>query len=506
MRPGLFSPRMCPPLPELSRPAYPPRYVSSAASSVGLPCAYQHVVKINPAGTQLIYATYLAGAYGATPTGIALDSSGDVILAGTTNSPDYPTTPGAYQPEYFANPQIQFAFPADSDAPPGAGFVTKLNASGTGLLWSTFLGGSGFSIPMVFSPEDTIAGMAIDTSGNILVAGLAGSHDFPGLTMTPVAARPTIGFPQNFVARLSADGSTLSPVQLLQSNTALGGLAVRADGSVVFGSPMAVVNLSSVGRVAAISDTADNAKIVSVAPGQLLTLYGTNLAPDGSSNNFPTSLNGVTVTFNGIAAPILYTSGIQINVQVPYEIAGAEQVTMQVSSQFVSPPVAETYLLAVVERQPSVFLSAAAFSQPLFDIAMCAGQSFAGLQPLALNPDGTQNSCANPAPSGSTVTIFLNGLGVSSPAQSTGLISESLMAISPAATFNDREYQLPAAAASTFLSTSTLPGSIASLAQVQIQVSSTSPGLYIPVQVQQAAEAPFLVRGPAILIWVKSGN
>jgi hypothetical protein len=139
--------------------------------------------------------------------------------------------------------------------------------------------------------------MAIDASGNILFAGLAYSSDLPGLWLTPVASRSSGTSPLNFVARLSPDGSTLSPVQLLASNTDLGGIAVRADGTAIFGSPLASVSLATVGRVAAIADSADNAKIVSAAPGQLLTLYGTNLAPGAGANppgGFSTAFNGVT--------------------------------------------------------------------------------------------------------------------------------------------------------------------------------------------------------------------
>jgi uncharacterized protein (TIGR03437 family) len=120
------------------------------------------------------------------------------------------------------------------------------------------------------------------------------------------------------------------------------------------------------------------------------------------------------------------------------------------------------------------------------------------LQPLALNADGTQNSCANPAASGSVVTIFLNGLGVSNPTLATGAISSSAIALMPAATF-----AYGSSTVTNFLSTMSLPGSIDSLAQVQIQVSSTSSVLNIPVEVQQVSEAPFLVRGPGILIWVR---
>ncbi len=188
--------------------------------------------------------------------------------------------------------------------------------------------------------------------------------------------------------------------------------------------------------MAAITDSADDAKLVAIAPGQLLTLYGTDLAPADPaqpSNGFPTSFNGVTVTFNGIAAPILYTSGIQINLQVPYEISGQSQVTMLVTSQFASKPLSESYILAVVARQPSLFLSRAAYAGPIFGTAACNGQTLEGLQPLALNADGTLNSCANPATPGSTVTIFLNGMGVTSPAQLTGAVSASETPLVPSA-------------------------------------------------------------------------
>jgi uncharacterized protein (TIGR03437 family) len=231
-----------------------------------------------------------------------------------------------------------------------------------------------------------------------------------------------------------------------------------------------------------IADPADNAKLVSVAPGQLLTLYGTNLAPEGiapSTGGFPTFFNGVTVTFNGIAAPILYTAANQINLQVPYEIAGQSQVTMDVSSQSISPAVSESYILSVAERQPSIFVGAASYDAPIFDIATCNGTSIAGLQPLAFNADGSANSCANPAAAGSTVTIFLNGLGVTTPAQLT--ISAVTGSTTP-------------------LPTETLPGEIASVVQVQVTVASPSSALTL--EVLDNSGTVFRVRGPGVAIWV----
>jgi uncharacterized protein (TIGR03437 family) len=349
--------------------------------------------------------------------------------------------------------------------------------------------------------------MAIDASGNVLIAGFASSTDLPGLWATPVASRPVAVNGSSgpaFVVRLSAGGGTISPTQLfpaLQRDLADptgGAIAVRADGTAVAaGSEIVEVSLPTLGRVTMIADPADNAKLVSVAPGQLLTLYGTNLAPQGvapSADGFPTSFNGVAIAFNGIAAPILYTSATQINLQVPYEISGQTQVTMQVSSQTVSPAVSESYIFAVAARQPSVFVSAASFGAPIFDIATCNGQSIAGLQALALNADGSINSCANPAAAGSTVTIFLNGLGVTTPAQTTGAVSPSAVAIGPSVAASS------ASGTTAALPTQTLPGAIADVAQVQVPVGSSSSALSL--QVLDATSA-VIVRGPGVVIWVQ---
>jgi uncharacterized protein (TIGR03437 family) len=487
---GAFDDPVAPTTPGAFQPSATAHYCV-VGFAFALPCAFQHVAKIDPTGTQLIYATYLSGTWGASPSSLAVDSAGNAVVAGATNSPDYPTTPDAYQPEYFANPAEQGAA-LTLTSPPSAGYITKLNATGTGLLWSTFFGGSGGRVGS-FLTGDSIAGAALDANGNVWIAGIANSTDLPGLWNTPVASRPVAVNGQSspaFVTRLSADGSTISPAQLL--DTGFGAIALLANGTaVVAGSEIVGVTLPAPGRVIMIADPADNAKLVSVAPGQLLTLYGTNLAPEGiapSANGFPASFNGVTITFNGIAAPILYTAANQINLQVPYEIAGQSQVTMEVSSQSVSPAVSESYIFAVVDRQPSIFVGAASYDAPIFDIATCNGESLAGVQPLAFNADGSMNSCANPAAAGSTVTIFLNGLGITTPAQLTGAISPAATAIRPVA------------ATTTALPTQTLPGEIASVVEVQVPVTSSS---VLTLQVQDTTGAFFPVRGPGVVIWVQ---
>jgi uncharacterized protein (TIGR03437 family) len=449
-------------------------------------CREQHIAKIDPSGTKLIYATYLSGTWDATPRAMAVDSAGNVIVAGTTSSPDYPTTPDAFQPEYPANPSPHDS-PTGIAAPRSVGYVTKLNASGTGLIWSTLLGGSS-------GTGDSIDALALDANGDIGLVGDTDAGDFPGLWNIPVAARQSPANRPFVVTRLSAGGSAILPVQ--QTSGAFSSIAMRPDGSAVIAQSQLIdVTFLPPGRVEAICDSADEAEVVSVAPGQLLTLYGSNLAPDiGNPSGFPTAFNGVAVTFNGIAAPILYAAGDQINVQVPYEVAGQSQVTMLVSSSQVSPAVSESYYLAVVARQPSIFLNPASFGEPLFDLATCNGQSLDGVQPLAFNADGSLNSCATPAAAGSAVTVFLNGIGATVPAQTTGALSTSAVAIAPPASLN----LTPSPRA---LPTQTVPGLIAAVAAVQVPAPATSSVLYLEI-FNSAAQFP--VRGPGIVIWVKA--
>ena len=87
------------------------------------------MVKLNPAGSGLAYATFLGGSGDDDGIGIAVDGAGSAYVTGETDSSDFPTTPGAFDTSYNGG---------DDDA-----FVVKLNPAGSGLAYATFLGGSG---------------------------------------------------------------------------------------------------------------------------------------------------------------------------------------------------------------------------------------------------------------------------------------------------------------------------------------------------------------------------
>jgi hypothetical protein len=117
------------------------------------------VTKLGPTGNTLSYSTFLGGNRKDTGGGIAVDSSGNAYVTGSTNSTDFPTE-SPYQGTYAGG----------SDESPGDAFVTKLGPSGTTLSYSTYLGGSS---------ADHGVGIVVDSSGNVYVTGYSFSTDFP---------------------------------------------------------------------------------------------------------------------------------------------------------------------------------------------------------------------------------------------------------------------------------------------------------------------------------------
>jgi beta-propeller repeat-containing protein len=134
------------------------------------------VTKFNASGSALVYSTYLGGTSGERGEGIAVDGSGRAYVTGVTFSADYPTTPDAFDTSF--NDGVQDAF------------VTKLNASGSKLAYSTFLGGT--------SPD---AGLGIAVRfGRAYVTGRTSSDDYPA---TPGAFDRTFnGSEDAFVTKL----------------------------------------------------------------------------------------------------------------------------------------------------------------------------------------------------------------------------------------------------------------------------------------------------------------
>ena len=119
---------------------------ANVCSSLGafFTCGYQYVAKLNPALSQLVFATYVSGEYGALPAAISVDAQGDAFVAGVTNSPDYPTTANAYEPAYLAGaPNANCFFnPHCVNLPPASGYLSEVNPTGTGLIYSSYFSGT----------------------------------------------------------------------------------------------------------------------------------------------------------------------------------------------------------------------------------------------------------------------------------------------------------------------------------------------------------------------------
>ena len=149
------------------------------------------VTKLNPAGSALVYSTYLGGSSndGGGFTGIAVDSGGQAYVTGNTNSVDFPVTGGAAQVTFGGGPR---------DA-----FVAKLNGAGSALAYATYLGGSGRDGGFI---GGQIGGIAIDSYGNAYVTGATTSTNFP--TASPLQPVFGGGLSDAFVAKLNAAGST----------------------------------------------------------------------------------------------------------------------------------------------------------------------------------------------------------------------------------------------------------------------------------------------------------
>jgi hypothetical protein len=197
-------------------------YVTGTTSSINFPTANSlqatygggnedaFVAMLNPSGSALVYSSYLGGSGGDFGYAIAVDTAGNAYVTGYTYSTNFPTV----------NP-MQAAL----HAPNGNAFVSKLNSSGSALIYSTYLGGSGFG--------DYGNGIAVDASGNAYVAGVTRSYDFP--TVNPIQATnhatPDRGSYNAFISELNSSGSALVYSTYLGGSIGDSASAIAVDAS-----------------------------------------------------------------------------------------------------------------------------------------------------------------------------------------------------------------------------------------------------------------------------------
>jgi len=176
------------------------------------------VAKLNPAGSALLYSTYLGDRGGRSgASGIAVDGAGNVYVTGYTAATDFPTTKNALQANSGGGSDI-WGFGPNSDA-----FVTKLNSTGTALMYSTYLGGPG---------NDSGMAITVDAAGDAIVAGRTDPN--------PNAASLSFDRENAFVAKINPNGSAL-----VYMTSLAGGREDRATGVAVDASGNAYVTGST---------------------------------------------------------------------------------------------------------------------------------------------------------------------------------------------------------------------------------------------------------------------
>lgn len=207
----------------LDLPTSPNAFQPAHAPVTGLNDWDGFVVKFSATGHRL-WSTYLGGSENdGAYSGVRLASDGSVVVAGMTNSTDFPVTAGAFQTQYNGSSATLLPYTGD-------GFVTRLTPDGSGLIFSTYLGGS---------EGDAVAGndaLELDSADNIVVIGGTHSMNFP-VTANAFDDRCEVfwnGQPDVFVCKLAANGSTLLASTFLggEQHEEPSGLVLGVNGAV----------------------------------------------------------------------------------------------------------------------------------------------------------------------------------------------------------------------------------------------------------------------------------
>jgi uncharacterized protein (TIGR03437 family) len=386
------------------------------------------VAKLNPAGSALVYSTYLGGSATDYATAIAVDSSGSAYVTGIVTSDDFP----------LANPiDNKLGSHAVDDV-----FVTKFNPSGSSLMYSTYLGGG--------STDDAYA-IAVDQTGNAYITGRTNSSDFP---LTNAIQSTRFAFDM-FITEIDATGSTKLFSTFLGGTGSESGRGIAVDnlGNIHIAgegtstdfpvvSPLQgsngggpspqdalVVLLGTAAPVTGLTITTLSDNLVvggPVVPGGWFYVKGSNLADTAriwasadfaDPNTLPTNLNGVEVWVNGAPVPVYFISPTQVNAQAPSNASGS--VTVQVFRLGVGSNILTT---PVAQIEPSIYfyqVNSKDYAAALFldyslvgDPAIVPGTHKAkpgdiiALYVAGLGPSGSGTTFTSPVPiTGVSVTI-----------------------------------------------------------------------------------------------------
>ena len=228
--------------------------VSNAIQAVSAGGVDAFVFKLNPTGSTLLYATYIGGRGDDRAAGLAVDSSGQIYIAGSTASTNFP----------LAAP-IRLTLGGSRDA-----FAVKLNAIGNLLVYSTYLGGSGY---------DAATAIAVDAAGNAYIAGDTQSTDFPRLN--PVQS-VFGGKTDAFVTRLTPAGTISFSTYLGGINDEhAGGVAVDASANIYLAGGTVSVNFPVAAPLQAVNGGSQDAFVTKISTSPAALVYSTYLGGTG---------------------------------------------------------------------------------------------------------------------------------------------------------------------------------------------------------------------------------
>ncbi|WP_051670000.1 putative Ig domain-containing protein [Bryobacter aggregatus] len=399
-------------------------------------------------------APYTFSIVGALPAGLVLTPAG--VISGT------PEQPGTFNVTLRAQDALGAAVQANyalTISGTGFRFTTTLTpptlnqpysqtlstAGGTGTITYSLTSGSlppGLSLSPagVISGTPTTIGSSTFTLRATDSAGATANGNFTLLVSAPVITFTTRmlhsgTINQAYNQTIVVSGGT-APYSFLISDGALPPGLTLSSGGTISGAPtatgtyvftvratdargstntadfligVAVVGAPSIAAVVNAANYADNG----VSPGEILTIFGSNLGPANlltftvTNNRVPTLLGGTRILFDGVAAPVIYTSANQVAVVAPFFIADRSTVRMTVEYQGT---VSAVLRLPVLPVKPAVFTLDSSGEGPA----------------AAINQDGTVNTAANPARRETYVSLYLTGGGTTSPLLVDGLIVSSL--------------------------------------------------------------------------------
>jgi trimeric autotransporter adhesin len=417
-------------------------------------------------------------------SGLEVDSKGNLyIIEGVAPRIRKVTTDGTIQP--FAGNGTS-GFSGDGGPATGASlnfpqsvaadaqgnvFVADMNnqrvrkISPTGII--TTVAGTGTpTSSALFNP----AGVAVDAQGNLYIAD---KENYRIRKLSPDGTIVTIAGAPGTQA-YSGDGGPALNAQLPGASR----LAVDAGGNIYIADNIAfsVRRLQPTSETVLLSAVVDAAsqRAMPLSPGKIVVLYGGGLGPSllsavvqnqPAGGADPTQAAGTTVAFNGIAAPVLYTSANQVAAIVPYGVTGAEaQVTVTYQGQSSRP-----FTVALAPAAPS-----------LFTLNQTGGGAAAAINVA----DGSINTAASPAHPGEYVSLFATGEGPTTPAGTDGAITSAQLLRSPVARVTATVGGLPAVVQYA----GTAPGLVSGLMQVNVRIpDGVPPGGYVPVVVSVGA-------------------